>query len=345
MANRYWVGNGGNWDTTTHWSTTSGGSSGASVPDVGDNVYFDANSFSSSGQTVTIDTPFWSCKDMDWSAVTNNPTLNFNGNDLGFYGTSLVFSANMTLTFTSTRLIEMSLASTVNITSAGKTLPNIVAYDNGGTPGVSLQDNLTCGYFDLAPSTDAVNLDTNNYDINCNGFQTNANATVDLGTSTITSSESVDFDWQVTGGSNLTASQATVVLTGSGTYFYANTPHNVGTVTFSQNGTLVAANSTIGTLNLTPGKTLTVDVGFGTTTYLNNLNATGTPGNVITITSASAHTLSKSSGNVSCDYLNLTNSVATGGAVWYAGWHSTDTSGNTGWKFRGAPASEFFGFM
>ena len=45
MANRYWVGGTGNWDaTTTHWSATSGGSGGASVPTYSDNVFFDANS-------------------------------------------------------------------------------------------------------------------------------------------------------------------------------------------------------------------------------------------------------------------------------------------------------------
>lgn len=32
MANRYWVNGSGNWNDTSHWSTTSGGSGGASVP-------------------------------------------------------------------------------------------------------------------------------------------------------------------------------------------------------------------------------------------------------------------------------------------------------------------------
>ena len=43
MANRYWVGGAGTWDTTTttHWSTSSGGASGASVPTAADSVFFD----------------------------------------------------------------------------------------------------------------------------------------------------------------------------------------------------------------------------------------------------------------------------------------------------------------
>ena len=41
-ADRYWIGNNSNknWNATANWSTTSGGSGGASVPGVADNVYF-----------------------------------------------------------------------------------------------------------------------------------------------------------------------------------------------------------------------------------------------------------------------------------------------------------------
>ena len=54
MAIRYWVGGAGNWSSTTKWSTTSGGASGASVPTSADDVVFDANS---GGKfTSTVDT-------------------------------------------------------------------------------------------------------------------------------------------------------------------------------------------------------------------------------------------------------------------------------------------------
>jgi hypothetical protein len=53
MASRFWVGGSGNWDavTTTHWSASTGGSGGASVPTTSDTVTLDANSGSA---TVTI---------------------------------------------------------------------------------------------------------------------------------------------------------------------------------------------------------------------------------------------------------------------------------------------------
>lgn len=45
MASRYWVGT-GSWSSTntTNWSTSSGGSGGASVPTAADDIYFNANS-------------------------------------------------------------------------------------------------------------------------------------------------------------------------------------------------------------------------------------------------------------------------------------------------------------
>lgn len=42
---RYWVGDSGDWDDTNHWSITSGGIGGFSVPGRLNNVYFDENSF------------------------------------------------------------------------------------------------------------------------------------------------------------------------------------------------------------------------------------------------------------------------------------------------------------
>lgn len=55
MATRYWVGGTGNWSSTTKWSTTSGGASGASVPISTDDVVFDAAS-GLVGLVATVDT-------------------------------------------------------------------------------------------------------------------------------------------------------------------------------------------------------------------------------------------------------------------------------------------------
>ncbi len=55
MADRYWRGGSGSWNTTTNWSATSGGAGGASVPTAADNVIFDTNSGSGTAHyTVTV---------------------------------------------------------------------------------------------------------------------------------------------------------------------------------------------------------------------------------------------------------------------------------------------------
>ena len=53
MADRYWVGGAGSWNSTTKWSATSGGASGASVPTASDNAIFDTNS-ATAHYTVTV---------------------------------------------------------------------------------------------------------------------------------------------------------------------------------------------------------------------------------------------------------------------------------------------------
>jgi hypothetical protein len=78
----------------------------------------------------------------------------------------------------------------------------------------------------------------------------------------------------------------------------------------------------------------------GTTQNIGKFTAVGTAIAPITISSATAatHTLNfTGAGKVSCDYLNLSYSIATPSNTWYAGSHSTDSGNNTGWLFRTLP--------
>lgn len=103
MADRYWVGGTGTWNTTstTNWSASSGGASGASVPTVADNVFFDQ----AGTYTVTM-TGALACLDITVSAGTvtfaqgTSPTLNVRGSMTLLAGT--VWSATGTITFSST---------------------------------------------------------------------------------------------------------------------------------------------------------------------------------------------------------------------------------------------------
>ena len=102
MANRYWVGDSGYWESTAHWSTSSGGPSGVSVPTSADNAIFDGGSFSADGMTAGI----WyyytggnpTCNNFDTSAITKNVTFQMRGGTdsaIKIYG-SLYFSNKIT---------------------------------------------------------------------------------------------------------------------------------------------------------------------------------------------------------------------------------------------------------
>ena len=73
----YWVGGSGLWsDHNNHWATSSGGNVfHDQVPQSMDNVYFDANSGFSAGDTVVIDPTIIYCMDMDWTGVGNMPVF------------------------------------------------------------------------------------------------------------------------------------------------------------------------------------------------------------------------------------------------------------------------------
>ena len=78
----------------------------------------------------------------------------------------------------------------------------------------------------------------------------------------------------------------------------------------------------------------------GTTQTTTNLTLNSSAGNVLTIdslTAGVAATISVATGDLEYDYLSLKDSTAAGGATFYAGSHSTDVSGNSGWLFQDAP--------
>jgi gliding motility-associated-like protein len=95
----YWIGNEGVWSNPLNWSLSSGGPPAGCIPTSSDNVFFDENSFSLENQSITINIPDAACRSMDWSDVTNNPSLEGDGTrNLSISG-SLYFSSNMSNKF------------------------------------------------------------------------------------------------------------------------------------------------------------------------------------------------------------------------------------------------------
>ena len=81
-ASRFWVGGSGTWDntSTTHWSTTSGGSGGASAPTSADDVTFNA---SSGGGTVDASTTGGTARNVTFTSFSGSIGLN---SKLNIYG-------------------------------------------------------------------------------------------------------------------------------------------------------------------------------------------------------------------------------------------------------------------
>lgn len=70
--NRYWVGGTGGWADTNHWAYTSGGAPGACPPVAANDVFFDAQSFTTNTDTVFLPPGDWRAGTLDWREV-NRP--------------------------------------------------------------------------------------------------------------------------------------------------------------------------------------------------------------------------------------------------------------------------------
>lgn len=90
----YWVGNGGDFsDYSNHWATTSGGSSFHSTePNRYCDLVFDANSFTSTNQTVTATGPYF--HDLTISGVSGDPSITWTGNAHGYGSLDIASNAN-----------------------------------------------------------------------------------------------------------------------------------------------------------------------------------------------------------------------------------------------------------
>lgn len=153
MADRYWRGGSGSWNTTTNWSATSGGTGGASVPTAADNVIFDINSGAgTSHYTVTV-TDNATCANLTFTPETIAGISEFAvGNGFviaGTFSTSSTAGNRRLLIRSSTygliRKIQIAAIGSVSdvdfrdieITGAGGTLSGTRIGNLGGNSGIT----------------------------------------------------------------------------------------------------------------------------------------------------------------------------------------------------------------
>ncbi len=245
MANRYWVGGTGTWNTTstTNWSASSGGAGGASVPTAADSVFFDQ----AGTYTVTM-TGALTCLDFTGSAGTvtfatgTTPTLAVSGSFALAAGT--VWSSTGTITFNAT-----SGAKTVS--TNGITLSAPITFSGAVATSHTLSSALTTTGAITITSGEFHTNTTYNYSVTAASIvMSGINAKLTLNGSTVTLSSTTPLDFTAATSPLLNFNYSTVVFTGAVTSF---APININ-VTFAS---VQFTNTTARTLAFTSTSTYT----------------------------------------------------------------------------------------
>lgn len=314
------------------WAVNSGGTpSLANQPLAQDTCVFD----DTGSVTGTITFSLCNIGTIDMSARTSAMTISPSNTTCEMYG-NWVSGSGITISGAP----RFRGASPQTITSAGKSFGTVVV---SSSSSVTLQDAFTGTSITLDDGTFNANI----YNVTITNITTATTRakTLAMGSGTWAISASGASAWSL-GVTNLTVTgSATISMTSAsaksfnsaGSTEYANITLNQGgagalTITNAQAfANITNTQKTIGAASIIIGGNLT----------LGNFAASGEAGRLLTITSTTngvARTLTKPSGTVAVDYINIRDSSATGGAAWYAGANSVNTSNNTGWIFTAPPA-------
>lgn len=366
---RYWVGGAGDWNDASHWSTESGGSGGACIPTVANDVYFDENSgFGTSGaaRTITVNNGNAYFRNMDWTGAVNNPILNRDEDwNMEAWGESIVLNPAVTLNAT------FQLRGEETTVMTGQTLGNFdlelrkpegvftIADDftNTETDIILYEGVFSASDIELSVrSIDNDNRDTDlsvdvsgstltfrshwrysgttaNRSLNAAGAVMNAYKFIAQGFAyhqvNVSGSGSDDARLTDITASKLTFTQ-TDVISAVG---IDGTNNQLDTVEYKGGGQIYGTNNTIGTLIFFPGSRYVLTAGTNTT-ITDEWFGSGTPCQLTEIWSSSTSanaTVTKADDTADFDYIRLRNITATGGAEFTAGIHSLDLGGSTGW--------------
>lgn len=237
MANRYWVGGTGSWTSvsTTNWSTSSGGTGGASVPTTSDAVFVTSLSGS---PTITM-TGALNCASFDSTGatctLTSSGSLTCAGSfTLSTTTTATAWSGGLTITGTSTittngRTVNCTL--TLNGTGATYTLAGNTIFGQGSSNNVTLtQGTLNLAGFSLTCTT-----------FNSNNSNTRVIAFSTTGSIVINPSVSGGFSMNSSTGFSFTG---TSLITTSGLATSVSITTNASSITQTLNFTLNSSSAT-----------------------------------------------------------------------------------------------------
>lgn len=341
-ADRYWVGVNASWDGTPNlkWSTTSGGVGGASEPTSSDNVFFDANSGTGA---VTVMTTTVKCLNLNFAG--------FSGTFVGGAGAEVWIYGNLTLSATMTFAYNYNIRFKAtsgfhSITSNGIEFGCSVYFDGNGGNWELIDDmilNNSAQTLELVRGT----FNTNNRNITCGRFiSSNSNIrSLIMGTGmwTLTGSGSNVWDFSDTTNLNFNCGTSTIKITGvagSDCFFVTGSQvyYNIWTTLLGYYTLFIGGIPQMNNLIAEPGSWLQFSPGAFYTLHSATLIGTASNKIIMTANGSSDWNIVKAGGGiVSCDYLQLDHSQASPSLTWYAGSHSTDNGGNTGWIFSSLP--------
>ena len=344
MANKYWVGNGGNWTNTSHWSLTSGGASGVAIPSNADNVYFDANSFNIASQTVVMDNSNNQCFDMDWTGATNNPTLTMTSKTWWIYGSLTLISA-MTVSSSFSHNIYFKATTTgKTITFAGNHSSfNCGFWFDGAGGGWTLQDEMyTSSASNRTITLTRGSLDTNNQTITTGGFNSSNTNTrsLTLGSSTISCGRG--FNISSTTGLTFDAGTSTINITGYGDFDSGGLTYNDLNFTAAI-GNVITGENTFSDLTVTGGTNTGASIYIAddqVVTGTFTINANSELNRVLCVSVVDTNAVFSSTvrtitaGATSFDYVDFQYITAAGVSSPWSGTLLGDCTGNTDITFR-----------
>jgi hypothetical protein len=304
-ATQTFASTGGNWSDAANWTSR--------VPLTQDNVSFGTMI---AGQTITVDMP--RLPDTDFSSATNTPTVN-----LTTAGLSYTVYGNYNLTGVGTYACNLSFTfgarANSTMTSNGKTTSTTSVTVQMLSATLTFNDAFKSDlYFSLVSGTI-----TTNYSVNMMYYYSSAGTTTNMGSGTWTIRGRVNNEpWTVIGTLNAQTSTLLFAPFATGSYLIPMVGHTYNNITIAPGAGILTFSDAFTFANMTMASAGTKTVKFTkSTTYTmtgtNFLN--GTAGNLVTVDSddgATQFTLTKASGTIIGDYLNMSRAAITGTGKW-----------------------------
>lgn len=333
MASRFWVGGTGTWDnsTTTHWSATTGGAGGASVPGSADSVTFDASSGAGTvtpnyNMTVTSITMGAFTGTLDFSANNNSPTMGFFSNS--GTATRTLNMGNGTWSITSNNGTEWNQATITGLTFNANSSTLQFTYAGSATTRTLGMGALTYNNFSITAGSDIIAMTGTPVflgNFNTTGFtgtfgKSNISMTVTgnftIGTGSTWTSTGGSITFNTTGTTTITTNGVSLSTTGitisgvGGTFNLGSALTFSGAVAFTlTNGSFSSGNFTMNIPSLSSSNSNTRSFTLGTST----VNVTGN-WNFSTITGLTA-SMASSTLNLSGANLSFTGGSQAYGTV------------------------------